>query len=64
KYALLICLYVVNLVPFLYLMYNVSLGNNMFTFLNNHPFTEGVYGMIDYILEAIDKGVNYINEGN
>ena len=36
----------------------------MFTFLNYHPFTEGVYGMIEYLSEAIDKGVNYINEGN
>ncbi|HBM2742170.1 TPA: EpsG family protein, partial [Enterobacter hormaechei subsp. xiangfangensis] len=57
-------IFVINLLPFLYLMYNVSMGNNMFTFLEGKPLTANLYNIINYFAETFEKGVQYINEGN
>ncbi|HBI6860834.1 TPA: EpsG family protein [Enterobacter cloacae] len=57
-------IFVINLLPFLYLMYNVSMGNNMFTFLEGKPLTANIYNIIEYFTDTFMKGVQYINEGN
>lgn len=53
-----------NLAAFLYLMYNVSNGSNLYSFLDGHPLTSGLFNIINYVITALDNGLNYINEGN
>lgn len=64
QYTLFGVIFVVNLLPFLYLMYNVSMGNNMFTFLDGKPLTANLYNILVYFSDTFDNGVKYINEGN
>lgn len=64
EYFLIGAIFVINLLPFLYLMYNVSMGNNMFSFLEGKPLTANLYNIINYFTETFEKGVQYINEGN
>ncbi|TKU51958.1 EpsG family protein [Citrobacter sp. wls714] len=54
----------INLLPFLYLMLNVTAGNNSYTFLESRPLNENVYNIISYLTHTFSNGLEYINQGN
>lgn len=54
----------INLIPFLYLMLNVTAGNNSYTFLESRPLNENMYNIINYLTHTFSNGLEYINQGN
>jgi hypothetical protein len=54
----------INIMGFIYSMYNVTLHNNNFTFYENSPFTYNIYNVVNYIYDACSQGVVYIDSGN
>lgn len=64
KNSILLLMLIINLPPYLYAMKNISSSGNLYTFYQNRPFTESLYGVFSYFDEAITNGVKYINDGN
>lgn len=64
KNTILLLIMIINLPPYLYAMKNISASGNSYTFYQNKPFTQSLYGVFSYFDETVRNGVKYINEGN
>lgn len=64
KKIILVSFLLINIIPFLYLLYNVTNNTNLYTFMENKPFTESLIRLMEYFYNTINNGVTFINTGN
>ena len=64
KYKVLIIMISVNLLPVLYVFYNVEMHNNLFNFMDFSPISSNIFDFIELISKRLTEELPYLTQGN
>ena len=64
KYKSLIVVILVNLIPVLYIFYNVEMSNNLFSFMNYSPICSNIFDFITLLANRLTEELPYLTQGN
>lgn len=64
KYKALMVVILVNLIPTLYIFYNVEMANNLFSFMNYSPIRSNIFDFITLLANRLTENLPYLTQGN